>query len=141
MSPSQHNSSIGTPEKGTLKGKQKIPAACRTAPLPTWHNLYLLYFSVHEDFHPQNRAAWSSAAEIGVSIPIHLSTVAPYGSWHAPCEASPQPCCPGQGTVAQFLLLTLHNPHLCFSNSKCCGFYLLCGARWALTQQGTQLLH
>lgn len=139
---SLHDSSIGTPEKGTLKGRQKIPAAHRTALPPAWHNSYLLYFCVYNDFYRQNRTAWTCVAGdgqvdmerhlcIGTSMwqlayslvrPAHGSAVLARALWHRSCHWHD----------------TIHFSAFLIPNAAV--FYLLSGARRALTQQGTQLL-
>lgn len=96
---------------------------------------------VDHDFYPQDRIAWTRVAgdrclsisiypSIGTSIwQLAQSLVKPA---HSPAVLAG--CC-GTSPVSDII----QSISLLFS-SKCCGFLPLRGARWAFTQQGTQLL-
>lgn len=151
---SLHNSSVGSSEKGTLKRKLRGTSIMEKNSssymilyfIRLVGNLYVLYFCVYNDFFI-NRSRLSRLILLEVCNSPDPPTRCRYpqaGSRHSSMKSTHSSAALARAlwhrSFNRTCGLPLYNQFHCFSNSKCCFSFLLCRVRWALTQQGTQLL-
>lgn len=139
---SLHSSSVGRCEKGALKWKQKTPATRRillpmqcyfheASGQPVLASLLHVPWLLPTEADHQGLSGWRQVS-LCAHMPMCTHTA---GHEHTP-KASPQPCSLARARLWSAIIESISLP---FQPQNAVSF-LLSRVRWALTQQGTQLL-